>query len=150
MTKALSEPEKFTPFGKWINRLNYPYNSINFDFNDVDYIWFGFKMAWFITLEEKRYGKNPTDTQKDTFNIISQLLKIASGNVVETMRGRRRIEYRGHYFIVFENTTPEDSQWIKINDIVYQGGKSAVRDAILYLLWNGKLKASSQVNDYSR
>lgn len=128
-----SSVSSFTPFSDWLRSLSYPYNSAVFDNQNLDYIWFNYREGWLITIEEKRYGAMPTDAQADTHNIIAQMLARASGGVYKTWRGWRNIEYRGHYLVVFEKTTPNDSNWIKINR------RLCSKNDLLRLLGSGRL-----------
>ncbi len=108
-----------TPFSLWLRRLPYPYTSAVYDNQNLDYIWHCYGHDWFITMEEKRYGGKSSFAQEDTHGMIAQMLAYASGQAtVLTKRGyTRRKEYRGHYVITFEQTTPDDSKWILINGI---------------------------------
>jgi len=104
-----------TPFSDWLRSLEHPLNSQIISLHNLDYIWHNYRKHWLITIEEKRYGGQSTAAQRDTHGIVAQLLTIASGSMVSTYyRGRQSIEYRGHYIITFQNTTPDDSDWIKI------------------------------------
>lgn len=122
-----------TPFSLWLRDLPKPLDSKNYDNQDLDYVWFSYRSGWFITIEEKIYSGYLTSAQSDTQNIVAQMLEASSGKFFRTMRGKRRIEYRGHYIIVFEKTTP-DNGWIKIN------GQVVAKDDVLYLLRYGKLR----------
>lgn len=104
-----------TPFSDWLRKQSGPLSSKFFDSENLDYIWLNYRQGWMITIEEKRYGATPTEAQTDTHNIIRQMLEYASSHPVDTWRGRRPIEYRGHYVLSFENTSPDDSKWIRIN-----------------------------------
>lgn len=127
MTRKYHDHERPpTPFSDWIRNLPYPLNSGNYDAQNLDYIWFHYRQGWLITIEEKRYGANSRKAQSDTHCIISQLLTIASNSPVRTMRGVRPIEYRGHYVVSFQNTTPDDSEWVRINDVYYQRPSEAI------------------------
>lgn len=92
-------------------------------------------------LEEKRYNSKSSLSQKDTHGIIDQLLQVASGTEIKTVRGKRPIEYRGYYLIQFEKTNPEDSQWIKIN------GKRHTTEDLLFLLQHGYLVNLKEYNN---
>lgn len=124
-----------TPFSDWLRSEQCPegLSSRFFDCQNLDYIWFNYREGWLITVEEKQFGKSISANQSDTHQIVQQLLEIGakSGIPVQTLRGERAIEYRGHYLIVFSGTTPDDSEWIKIN------GKVCSKDGLLHLLESG-------------
>lgn len=133
MTRQRNDPSGQTPFSQWIRALPPPLDSRNYDCQNLDYIWFSYRAGWFITLEEKRFGSSSTAAQRDTHAIIAQLLTAASGAVVETWRGKRRIAYRGHFILRFSQTTPDDSDWVEINGSRY----SNPRDVVFRLLSTG-------------
>jgi len=126
-----------TPFSDWLRSAQCPeeLSSRFFDCQNLDYIWFNYREGWLITLEEKQFGKSITANQSDTHRIIQQLLETGAKNgvPVQTMRGKRKIEYRGHYLVVFSRTMPDDSEWIKIN------GKVCGKNDLLHLLRFGTL-----------
>jgi hypothetical protein len=103
-----------TPFSDWLRGLEYPLDSRVFSNHNLDFIWHNYRENWFITIEEKRYGARCTGAQRDTHGVITQLLEIASGSEVKTMRGLRKADYRGHYVVRFERTSPDDSEWIRV------------------------------------
>lgn len=109
-----------TPFSDYLRGLKDDLSSKFFDSENLDYIWFQYREGWLITIEEKMWGKTGTRAQRDTHNIVAQLLALGARSrcLIKTMRGDRRIEYRGHYEISFQNTNPTDSDWFKINGIL--------------------------------
>lgn len=123
-----------TPFQKWV-RDQPELESIKqgIDGENIDFAWFKYLDAWLILIEEKRYGVSSSKAQKDTHSIVNQMLAHASGQEFETMRGKRRIEYRGYFLIQFEKTCPDDSRWIRINGEVHCAGD------LFVLLRYGKL-----------
>jgi len=132
--KCRQPATSFTPFSDWLRALPFPYNSKMYDNQNLDYIWFHYRQGWLITIEEKRFGGTPTEAQADTHGIVAQMLAGSSPCQVTTMRGRRHIEYRGHYLVVFEQTTPDDSAWLLIN------GAAATKDCLMTLLQTGRLE----------
>ena len=123
-----------TEFGEWL-RCKYQdqIGSQNFSAQNLDYIWHNYREGWFITIEEKRNKRQPDLSQKDTHAMVEQLLTKASGAPVKTMRGVRPAEYRGHYLVVFENSSPADG-WVNVNH-------NRVSEAELVgLLTTGRLK----------
>ncbi len=130
--------DTFTEFSKWLRKLDNPLDSSSIDCNNLDFMWFNYREGWFITIEEKRYGKQQSKNQRESQSILYLMLKKGSGEtglIVPTMRGKRRIQYRGHYVIIFEQTDPENSQWCKVNNVKHNN----VRDVIIDLLTNGKI-----------
>jgi len=126
-----------TPFSDWLRSAQCPeeLSSKFFTCQNLDYIWYNYRDNWLITLEEKQFGKDISSSQFYTHLVIQQLLEIGakSGIPIQTMRGKRKIEYRGHYLIVFSNSTPDDSEWIKINGSLYN------KNGLLHLLKFGFL-----------
>lgn len=120
-----------TPFSNWLRALPGCLSSLYYDNENLDYVWFQYRQAWFITIEEKRFMGVCTSAQEDTHGVIAQLLTIASGSVVKTMRGKRAIEYRGHYVVRFCQTMPDDSALIMVND------EEITKDGLLQLLATG-------------
>lgn len=131
------EFDSTTPFSQWIRDLPPPLHSGNYDCQNLDYVWNSYKGdGWLITIEEKRYGARSAEkSQRDTHNILRQMLFIASNAVVNTLRGKRPYSYRGHYEISFEKTTPLDSAWVRINGVEYDTPNETVKR----LLATGKI-----------
>lgn len=110
------EFDSTTPFSQWIRNLPAPLHSGNYDYQNLDGIWNSYRDGWYITIEEKRFGAQSAEkSQRDTHNMIRQMLMIASHSIVQTIRGKRPYIYRGHYELSFEKTSPEDSAWVTIN-----------------------------------
>lgn len=122
-----------TPFSLWLRRLPFPLNSNNYYNTDLDYIWFAYKQGWFITLEEKQSGHTVNQFQKEVLSIIENRLSLILTQDQITIRGKRPITYNGHYNIIFEHTSPSDSEWVIIN------GKSCTVDNLYHLLKYGEL-----------
>jgi len=131
MTRPANDPDRFTPFSHWLRALPAPLDSASVSNQNLDYIWHNYRASWFITIEEKRYGASVSAAQSDTHNIVRQLCEYGSGQEIETMRGKRKVEYRGHYVVRFEQTTPDDSRWIMVND------EFADKESLLDLLRTG-------------
>jgi len=129
-----AEIPRFSPFSDWLRNLSSPLDSSSISNQNLDYIWHNFWESWLITLEEKQFGATPDVAQRDTHGVVAQLLAIgsSSGKKVETIRGERQVEYRGHYVVSFERTMPDDSQWIRVNGNQYES------EAIFELLKKGE------------
>ncbi len=121
-----------TEFGLWLRRQK-DINSSRYDAQNLDFVWFAYRSGWILLLEEKRYNSKQSFSQKDTHNIIHQMLELASGRIFDTVKGRRRISYKGYFLIQFEKTNPDDSSWIKINS------ESHTKEDLLFLLQYGCL-----------
>jgi hypothetical protein len=105
-----------TPFGLWLRRQRVlDSRTIGLDAENLDYIFFYFKNGYLMLLGEKRFGGHQTAAQKDTHNLINQMLAYAgeSSQRFNTMRGLRPIKYAGYHVIVFSDSDPDDSQWIR-------------------------------------
>lgn len=125
-----------SPFSDWLRALPPPYTSSTFSAQNLDYFWHAYKDDWFIAIEEKRNGARRTFSQRDTHDIVDQMLKFASGNEFMTARGKKKkIEYRGYYVLSFEHNTPEDSAWVRINGTTY----SKPADRVKFLLLHGRV-----------
>ena len=137
--KCNSTQLMMTPFSHLIRARTGKLSSSFFDNENLDYIWFQYRDGWFITIEEKQYGGISSPAQKDTHGMISQMLRFATDNgcEVDTFRGRRKIEYRGHYIVRLENTTPSNSAWIEINGKMFSENRPIAVRAVFCLLENG-------------
>jgi hypothetical protein len=135
-----------TPFSDWLRKLKRPLSSVYYDCQNLDYIWFQYRQGWFITIEEKMLGLHCNRNQKDTHGVVVQLLEIGSETkqAIETMRGKRMIEYRGHYELTFENTTPDNSEWLSINSVRYPP------NAIYTLLSTGRIDGLKAISPAAR
>lgn len=134
-----------TEFSQWLTRLQHPFCSKCVDCNNLDFIWFRYDKGWFITIEEKRYGKKQNRNQFESQRIMRDMLLFASNHDdvnVKTDRGKQAV-YNGHYLIIFENTNPDDSKSVCINGSRY----SDVEIAIKYLLYYGEI-SSTLVEEY--
>lgn len=142
MTKGVEVYSK-TPFSEWI-RIYGPDSKAetdSIDIEDVDYVVFNYLTGDLMTLEEKQKGAWVSEAQGDTHHVISQMLAIASGSVVNTLRGARKITYHGHHVIQFENTGPEDGL-IKID------GKIVSKEALVRFVNFGKPLKKHQIEPW--
>lgn len=115
---------------------------------DIDFVWFAYRKeeAWYILLEEKCYGKTPEPSQNDTLSVITQHLYLGSErkHKLKTWRGSRPIEFRGTYVISFEQTFPNDSQWIdfyfyNLATHRFERQRHGKKNDLIYLLRYGSL-----------
>jgi hypothetical protein len=100
-----------TPFSQWLRNTN-----IRASCHDIDYVWHNYQKGWFITIEEKTHNGKSSSAQLETQAVIFQMLRASSGRKCLTGKGWHNIEYRGHYTIVFSNTTPDNGSFT-INNI---------------------------------
>ena len=133
MTKQRHD-EHSTEFGLWLRKEHQDRidsRICGFSAQNLDYIWHNYKEWWLITIEEKCYCGKTSFAQRDTHGIIYQMLRYANHCLVFNVRGKQsQIDYRGHYLVVFEKTTPDDG-WIKVN------GRPCPKAAFLELLATG-------------
>jgi hypothetical protein len=119
--------------GLHFRNLPKPLDSSNVSITDLDFVIFHYRRGWFMTIEAKQFGARPSKSQQEIFDIISEFLTRVSGMIVTTMRGDRPIEYRGHHLVQFEKTTPDDSQWIRVD------GVQITRNEWIVFLESGRL-----------
>ncbi len=120
---AAADQFTHTPFSDWIRKLN---DSSSYDVQNLDYVRFAYRDGWLMTIEEKRNGSSSSGAQSDTHSIIRQMLLHSSGQPVKTWRGVRPITYKDHFNVSFQNTTPADSSWVRINGALYKEPKTVV------------------------
>jgi hypothetical protein len=74
-----------------------------------------------MLIEEKQHGgminRMAEKAQQDTHGVIHQMLEAAmiARPAVNTMRGKRPVDYLGYHTVVFPNTGPLDSDWVCID-----------------------------------
>lgn len=125
-----------TEFSEWI-RDNGP-SSLDsrdaVDIEDIDFVLFSYLTGEIMTLEVKERGALPRMAQKDTQNVLRQLLQLSSPATVQTIRGVRKINYRGHHLIQLQNTTP-DNGWVKLD-----GRKVSRNELLLFINFDREIK----------
>lgn len=142
-----------TPFSNWLRKLKKSeLTSTNFNNQNLDYIWYNWRKYWFITIEEKQECGKSSEAQYELHHLLKQILYegTKSGKIFNVgRRGEHSVEYRGHYLIVFQNTTPENSKYIKINGIEIRE-KENIPMIIKSLLEHGELNGilSNKDGDY--
>lgn len=128
--------DTFTPFSKWLRKLEAPLNGKHVSLQNLDFIWFSYLQDWIITMEEKRNGADSDWSQCGNHGVLTQMLTRGSGQIYRTLRGPKPVEYRGHYIVSFEKTSPDDSAWIKINGTKFMGDLG--REKLMSLLKRGQ------------
>lgn len=107
-------------FSMWLdNYKNYYDKDINIQ--DIDYVIWDRYGGWYITIEEKTGGDRGNDRKKSQITVQDFISRaLFRGSIKkETWPNEYDPEYRGHYTIIFSNTTPDDSDWISINGQMY-------------------------------
>lgn len=113
-TEEFRHPEYFTPFKKWIHwhpRLKSRVAEL--DTPDIDNVihYFGdTEYTYIMLLEQKPWGVGRHFSQKDTQNIINQMLRHSQGKLVKTARGQKKVKYCGYHVINLSGSTPNDSE----------------------------------------
>lgn len=131
MTRLHNGHQEATPFSHWLRGLPNKLSSQYISNQNLDYVWHNYRLNYLLTIEEKRYGAIAPRAQADTHSIVAQMLHMADGNEVLTLRGRRTVRYFGHYLITFQQTTPDDgAMWIN--------GCPSTRDDLIRLLSFGE------------
>jgi len=127
-----------TKFSKWLRKQEGLLSSKFCVAHNLDFIWYNYTQDWLITIEEKIKNGKCSESQKQVHNLIRQMLEYASGKEFDVSFGQNKryanVEYKGHYLIQFENKSPNDSQWIKIN------GQKCTTEELKILLIFGELK----------
>ncbi len=136
-TKPAKHEKFFTPFALWLqkNHQNRIGSKCGFTTTDVDFVWRNYRDAWFITIEEKCRRTEVPWSQAVTHGILVEMLQFASGKKILVNDGsaKRHIEYRGHFFVQFSGTTPDDG-WMKIN------GVARTVEQLIELLTTGRIR----------
>lgn len=137
--KCGSQVQRSSNFSEWLRQLPPPWDSREggFSNHNLDFIWHNYKERWVITIEEKTRGGTVSYSQEHTHAVIAAMLEAASGQYLNIRYAgkieHRPVEYRGHYVVRFQNTTPDDSGWITINDQI------VTRQEVLEWLRTGSL-----------
>lgn len=75
------EDNHSTEFGLWVRKQpELDSRHYGIDGENLDFIWFKYKSAKLMLLEEKRYMSHPSPAQKDTHGILDQALYFACNN----------------------------------------------------------------------
>lgn len=89
-----------TEFGLWLRQQKEIDSKLGFVASNIDYVWRNYKTGEWMIIEEKRYGKDCPQWQRDIF---AMLHKAAQSDP----------KYLGFYFVKFEKTNPHDGKiWI--------------------------------------
>ena len=115
-----------TPFSNWLRGTQ-----IQVSCHDIDFVWHNYRENWFITIEEKQFMARQSRSQVETQAIIFQMLRASSGRSCKTLHGWKEIEYRGHYVVVFEKSSPTNGK-------IYIDSIEVTEDDLISLLNTGK------------
>lgn len=104
-----------TPFTNWIRTQQglESHGSAAFVGSDVDLVWYNYKLAMIMLLEEKQRLSDITPSQEATQQVIHQALRFALTHPRFLLKSLRkpiptRVAYCGYHLIQFQNTGPED------------------------------------------
>jgi len=89
-----------TEFGIWLRKIKEIDSSLGFTATNIDYIWHNYKTGDWMLIEEKRYNRDVSFTQKEMFKLVNKAIK----------NGHNSKKYRGFHLLVFEKTSPEDGK----------------------------------------
>lgn len=97
-------------FSQWLYEQMVPVFDGNTDVQDIDFVIFNYLTGDLMTIEAKERNGRSLDAQKDTQNVLRQLLMLGSEGTVNTKRGVRAVKYHGHHLVQFENSTPDNGR----------------------------------------
>lgn len=86
-----------TEFGLWLRKQSEIDSNLGFTATNIDYVWRNYKTNKWMYLEEKRFGRELTFTQKQTFAMLDNA-------------ARNDPHYCGFHTLVFEYTSPDDGK----------------------------------------
>jgi len=118
-------------FSKWLYEEVWPWLEGTTDIEDIDFVIFNYMTGDLMTLETKERKGVMGSAQRDTHNVLRQLLMLSSGATVHTKRGVRPIKYHGHHLLQFQNSTPDDG-WVKLD------GKYITKEQLITFLCFGR------------
>jgi len=105
---------------------------------DVDMVWYNYKSAQIMLLEEKKGQEEYRISQRTTLAVLNQALSFAFAHpdfILSTPKDclsiPAKIRFYGVHVVRFENTSPDDGK-------IYVDGKPMTKDQFLYFLKFGK------------
>ena len=101
-------------FSKWLYEEVWPWLEGTTDIEDIDFVIFNYITGDLMTLETKERKGTMSSAQRDTQNVLRQLLMLRSGATIHTKRGVRPIKYHGHHLLQFQYSTPDDG-WVMLD-----------------------------------
>ncbi len=124
MTKPLIAIQKFNDFKQWVNKHPLLESYVaQLTTGDIDNIFFhdSGNTCHILFVETKECGEdNLEDSQKNIYAIIDAVFRRYSTQnhhpIAMKLWGRiqsRKINYLGTHLLVFENTNPDNSTWMK-------------------------------------
>ena len=84
-----------TEFGLWLREQDEIDSSLGFVATNLDFVWCNYKLNKYMLIEEKRYNSRPKLCQQLMFKRIDDACK-------------NDPRYCGFYYLIFENTSPDD------------------------------------------
>ncbi len=128
-----------TPFSDWLREQPEIDSHFGFRFMDMDGIWWHPEARWFLTFESKtRRGRIP-DFQGAMLARVGRMIELGVNAYNSRFGEDSAWFYSGHYNIIFERTTPDDSWFVLIN------GEHHDPSAVLFLLRYGYLPSAVSV-----
>lgn len=107
--------EGSTPFTNWIREQKGLESGVKVGYvgTDVDLVWYNYRIAMIMLLEEKQHMGVVSESQEATEHVLHQALSFAFNHPDFILRSLRkpvpsRITYCGYHLIQFENTGPND------------------------------------------
>lgn len=115
MTKPrLFGPEE--PFRRWI-RTHLLDSRRGLSITDLDAVLFNYLAGRLCLVEAKSGLAELPFSQQDTLSVLDELVRLgaATGEPVQTARGKRRVVYEGLHVVRFSGTCPDDSQVVLLD-----------------------------------
>lgn len=119
MTAPLRNVEMFEPFSRWVND-NRNLDSYQFclTWTDIDGMMVSFRSdrVCLLLVEWKSNGSSAKRWQEKVHGFLDAILHRSHGLTIRLPREMpRRCCYHGRLFLQFQNTTPDDSDWMRCN-----------------------------------
>ena len=96
-----------TEFGIWLRQQEGIDSKLGYTATNIDFLWTNYKTGEWMLIEEKRYKQEPKFPQTKMFELLHNSIKDD--------------KYRGFYYLVFENTSPDDGRmWLDTKEITKQ------------------------------
>lgn len=115
----LTKPRLFgpeEPFRRWM-RTRLLDSKRGLSVTDLDAVLFHYLDGRLCLVEAKSGLADVPFSQQDTLSVLDQLLRLgaATGEPVQTARGKRRVVYEGLRVVRFSGTCPDDSQVVLLD-----------------------------------
>jgi hypothetical protein len=102
-----------SPLNAWIRKQSGLDSSDGYVGTDVDMVWYNYKRAFIMLLEQKEYLAEVKPSQEATLSVIDQGLLYSLGNsglilLPKRLRIPDMVHYCGCHLVVCQHTNPED------------------------------------------